>query len=117
MKKLKPTLNFKPTRFKLIIAGLMLVMLAVVARMVYLTLFERPFLVQQADVRMLRTIKLPAYRGMILSSDKVPLAISIPVDDVWVNPQDFPKTYENVQRVSHLLGLSFNFTLSENSNV
>ena len=48
---------------------------------------HRPFLLEQADLRHVRAVKVPAHRGMIVDRHDQPLAISTPVDSVWVNPR------------------------------
>ena len=48
---------------------------------------HRPFLLEQADLRHVRAVKVPAHRGMIVDRHDQPLAISTPVDSVWVNPE------------------------------
>ena len=48
---------------------------------------HRPFLLKQGDLRHVRAVKIPAHRGMIVDRHNQPLAISTPVDSVWVNPR------------------------------
>ncbi len=44
------------------------------------------FLQQQGDSRALREVKVMAYRGIIYDRLKNPLAVSTPVESLWVNP-------------------------------
>lgn len=104
--KRKKLIIFFSWRFHVVIAILILVFCALAARMIYLTIFDRSFLEHQSDVRTLRTINTPAFRGMIISADNVPLAMSIPVDEVSINPQDFPASNEHVRELANLLGFS-----------
>ena len=60
-----------------------------VSRIVYLNVIDRAFLVSQSQARILRTVTIPAYRGMILDSSGAPLAISTPLDSIWANPKLF----------------------------
>lgn len=99
----KKPLVFSKKRYAIVIAALIIVFLLVLGRMLFLTVFERKFLVKQANVRMLRTVGIPAYRGMILDRADQPLALSIPVDAIWINPQDFPDNWHNLYKVSKLL--------------
>ncbi|MEM7250443.1 MAG: penicillin-binding protein 2 [Pseudomonadota bacterium] len=48
---------------------------------------HRPFLLEQGEMRHLRAVKMPAHRGAITDRHGQPLAISTPVESVWVNPQ------------------------------
>ena len=104
----KDPVDFYPFRFRILIGILLIVLIAIVIRMVYLTVIDRGFLVQQADERTLRNVPIPAYRGMILSATGAPLAVSIPVDSIWINPQEFPATWENIAAVCKILKMSPN---------
>lgn len=96
---------FLKRRFAVLVAILCIVLIALIARMFYLTIFDRGFLQHQANIRILRTVKVPAYRGMILSRNQVPLAMSIPVDSIWVNPRDFPKSNKAITNVAKILSM------------
>lgn len=101
-------ISFFNKRFYFVLSVLLFVAILVVARMLYLTIFERKFLLTQGAARYLRVINIPAYRGMILDRNSYPLAISTPVDSVWLNPQDFPATYYNLSRISKILQITNN---------
>ncbi len=60
---------------------------ALAARAFDLQVVRHPFLADQATQQHLRTIELPAHRGMILDRNGQPLAISTPVYAIWVNPR------------------------------
>jgi len=60
---------------------------ALVARAIDLQVMRHPFLADRAAHQHLRTIELPAHRGMILGRNGQPLAISTPVYAIWVNPR------------------------------
>ena len=77
-----------------------------IGRLVYLTVLDHPFLLKQGNARSLRVIQTPAYRGMILDRRGDSLAISTPVDSVWINPKDFPDTRDNVLPLTKALGIS-----------
>lgn len=66
-----------------------LVMLLLVFRAVYLHVIDRSFLQGQGDARHLRVVEVPAHRGTITDRYGEPLAMSTPVDSVWVNPKEF----------------------------
>ncbi|MGV6858858.1 MAG: peptidoglycan D,D-transpeptidase FtsI family protein [bacterium] len=57
------------------------------ARAVELQIFEHDFLTGQADARHLRVVSKPAVRGVIEDRNGDPVAISAPVDSVWINPK------------------------------
>jgi len=56
-------------------------------RAVALQVTHGDFLQAQADARLLRDVSLPAHRGMLLDRNGQPLAVSVPIDSVWVNPK------------------------------
>lgn len=101
----RSTSLFYATRFWLLAGFLLLLTLVLIARMAYLTIFERSFLQQQGNVRAIRVVSIPADRGMITDRNGQPLAISVPVDSVWINPQDFPNTAQNRRQLGAILNI------------
>lgn len=65
-------------------------------RAVYLHIQDSDFLRNQGNARHLRVVPILAYRGMIVDRHGDPLAISTPVDSVWVNPQELAKEMSGV---------------------
>ena len=59
-------------------------------RVVDLQLNHNEFLTEEGDARHLRIVKIPAHRGMLLDRNGEPLAVSTPLESVWVNPQELP---------------------------
>ena len=78
---------------------------SLVARAVYLQVLDKDFLNQQADTRHLRTEKISAHRGTITDRYGEPLAISTPVDSIWVNPKQFAPAVDNVPQLASALGV------------
>lgn len=74
-------------------------------RMVDLTVWHRSFLQGQGDARAVRIVDIPAYRGMILDREGAPLAVSTPVQSLWVNPKTFAPTRRQWIRLAHLLNV------------
>lgn len=58
-----------------------------VARAAYLQAYEQTFLSDQGDQRQIRTIKTLSQRGSIIDRHGKVLAVSTPVDSVWVVPK------------------------------
>ena len=75
-------------------------------RMFYLTVLNRPFLQKQGNARILRTVPIPAYRGMITDRNGKPLAISTPLESIWVNPQVIPLDEEHIKPLAVSLHFS-----------
>ena len=90
-----------------VLMGLMLTGFAVLAgRSGQLQLLDREFLQGQGDMRHLRVVQVPAHRGMIVDRNAEPLAISTPVQSVWVNPKELVASPADRSRMARLLGLS-----------
>ncbi|MDZ7662308.1 peptidoglycan D,D-transpeptidase FtsI family protein [Thiohalophilus sp.] len=99
---------YKPaSAFRLI--TVMLVLLSVtfvlVWRAVDLHVVRKAFLQDQGDARYLRELPLAAHRGMITDRHGEPLAISTPVDSVWVNPAEFAVAQPQWPKLAKLLNL------------
>ncbi len=92
-------------RLSLVIAFFVLSGTALLARAVHLQVFSTEFLNQQADSRHLRTEKMSAHRGLITDRNGEPLAISTPVDSVWVNPQEIVAAADRVPEIAGLLDI------------
>ena len=73
----------------LLLLVLLLAALILAWRAVYLQWVEQGFLQHQGDARHLRVMDLAANRGVIMDRNGEPLAISTPVDSVWVNPRAY----------------------------
>ena len=95
---------------RLLLGGLMLSGFAVLAgRSAQLQLLDREFLQGQADARHLRVVQVPAHRGMITDRNGEPLAISTPVQSVWVNPKELVASRSELSRLARLLGLDVDY--------
>lgn len=79
---------YYPVRRYFVIGMLLLAALALIWRLVDLQVLNKDFLKGQGDARALREVSISAHRGMILDRNGEPLAISTPVDSIWMNPQD-----------------------------
>ncbi len=73
-------------RLWMVAAVLLLSGAALAGRAVYLQVFNDEFLNKQAVARQVRVAILSATRGVIKDRNGEPLAVSTPVDTVWVNP-------------------------------
>ena len=93
-------------RISLVIAVFIVALCSLVARMVYLNVINRNFLLSQSKARILRTVTVPAYRGMILDSEGDPLAISTPLESIWINPRIFIATPEKLFLLAKALGVN-----------
>lgn len=79
---------------------LTLIAVGLIARAVDLQLVEYTFLSRQGDARFIRTVSIPAHRGEITDRYGEPLAVSTPVDSIWVNPKQIAASPDGVLRLA-----------------
>jgi len=81
----------------------LLCLVALVARAVNLQIVDTEFLQDQGEARYLREVVVPTRRGNILDRNGEPLAVSTPVDSVWVNPQMLLQSPEDIAPLARVL--------------
>lgn len=77
----------------------------VIVRLVHLQIFSHDDFVRQAQRQQQQTIDLAAPRGAILDREEQPLAMSVPVKSVLVNPRLLPNAPVAVELLSRVLSL------------
>ncbi len=85
---LKQPMRLAPGRVTMVLVILGGLLLALLARAVYLQVVQQDFLQNQGDARFRRTLLLEANRGVIADRNGEPLAISTPVQSIWASPED-----------------------------
>lgn len=91
---------------RLVLVGAMLVaLLTLVGRAISLQVLDKEFLQNQGQARHMRVVTLPAHRGMILDRQGDPLAVSTPVESVWVNPKELVGVQQGLSGLARLLKL------------
>jgi len=103
---------FLAVRHYFVLLMLFSLLAGLVARALYLQVVEQDFLSSQGVQRQIRTIETPAYRGTILDRFGTPLAISTPVDSVWVNPAEILENLDALKQVTDKLKLNYRDTVS-----
>ena len=78
---------------------------ALTARAAYLQGWQNDFLNKQGDIRVQRVVEIPAHRGMITDRRGDPLAISTPVESLWLNPSEAEATPAQIQALANRLNL------------
>ncbi|MGC1387621.1 MAG: penicillin-binding transpeptidase domain-containing protein [Steroidobacteraceae bacterium] len=87
-----------------VVLGLVSLAAAALAfRAVELQLLDHGFLAKQGDDRSMRVVKIAAHRGAITDRSGEPLAISTPVDSVWVNPQELNDNIDQLPKLAKAL--------------
>ena len=74
-------------------------------RAVHLQLLDHGFLLSQGDARFSRVTAIAAHRGTITDRYGEPLAVSTPVDSVWVNPKELALATDQIPRLAASLHL------------
>ena len=101
------TAEIDPRRFRLrsrFVLGLLAAFaVALLLRAVDLQVLNQHFLERQGDRRYMREARMPASRGAILDRFGEPLAVSSPVDSVWVNPKEIGTDPERIDRLARAL--------------
>lgn len=91
-------------RARLLFGALTLAAVGLIGRAVHLQLLDHSFLAHQGDARFTREVAIVAHRGNITDRNGEPLAVSTPVDSVWVNPQELQGNFEQLPRLAAALG-------------
>ena len=74
-------------RRQIVLFVLSILFVVLVARATFLQVYQYEFLSKQSAARHLRIIPTHAYRGMVVDRQGQPLAVSTPIQSVWLNPQ------------------------------
>src|SRR6202034_3899055 len=106
--KLRPGENQRPAksyrwRSAVVLGLVVLGAIGLAARAVELQLLDHGFLAKQGDDRSMRVVKIAAHRGAITDRNGEPLAVSTPVDSVWVNPQELNENIDQLPKLSKAL--------------
>lgn len=90
-------------RFAVVLCGVSLVVLALTVRLFELHVFDQEFLRSQGEERTVRTETIDAHRGMISDRNGEPLAVSTPVETLWVNPRELPPYHAGLVNLARIL--------------
>ena len=89
-----------------LLGGVFLVMLATVfGRAVYLQVVQRDRLRGMAQDQYVRAVEIPARRGDIFDRRGVPLAQSVEVDSIWIDPSLLPDEHQAARKLAKALRL------------
>lgn len=79
--------------------------LGLVYRAVNLQLVDHGFLAKEGDARFSRVLDIAAHRGTVTDRYGEPLAVSTPVDSIWVNPGELALATDQIPRLAAALKL------------
>lgn len=97
-------LDLQRWRMRLVMALIFGGFAALALRAIHLQAWQTEFLNLQGEKRVNRVVPIPAHRGMILDRRGEPLAISTPVESLWVNPREAQASAEQIRALAELLG-------------
>ncbi len=101
--------NQKPhyqIRRMIVLATFALAVTGLLWRALDMQVLNQAFFKQQGDARHLRVVPIAAHRGDIYDRNGEPLAISTPVDSIWVNPQEVVEQTVGIAELASLLELN-----------
>lgn len=90
-----------------VLAMILIAALAVAWRAWQVQVVQAEFLQQQAQMRHVQTLILPAARGVIYDRNGEVLALSAPVSDIWVDPKVICHELDALQPVAHTLHINW----------
>jgi len=96
-------LDLQRWRMRLMLGLLFAAYAALSVRALYLQGWQDDFLQEKGEARINRLQPVPAYRGMITDRRGEPLAISTPVESIWLNPREAQATPEQIAALAGLL--------------
>ncbi|MCW8933332.1 MAG: penicillin-binding transpeptidase domain-containing protein [Gammaproteobacteria bacterium] len=101
--------NYKPHyqfRRIVVLSVFALIIVGLFWRALDMQVINQPFFKQQGDARHLRVVPISAHRGDIYDRNGEPLAISTPVDSVWVNPKEIKNDLHRVTEIAKTLKIN-----------
>ena len=103
----RPMAAARPVAFRmrlgLLFGALLVCGAGLVVRAVQLQLVQHSFLAGEGAARFTRVAAIVAHRGPITDRNDEPLAVSTPVDAVWVNPQELAANVEQLPRLARVI--------------
>lgn len=102
----RPRSNFNLRgRLALVGAALGLCSVTLIGRAAYVQLINSDFYQRQGEARYLRELPIATSRGMITDRNGEPLAVSTPVESIWVNPQELLRSPDRIPQLAQALEL------------
>ncbi|MXV06846.1 MULTISPECIES: penicillin-binding transpeptidase domain-containing protein [unclassified Xanthomonas] len=92
-------------RLVLVGAALGLCSVTLIGRAAYVQLINSDFYQRQGEARYLRELPIATSRGMITDRNGEPLAVSTPVESIWVNPQELLRSPDRIPQLAQALDL------------
>lgn len=97
--------GLKAWRYGTVLGVFLVVVAALAWRLVDLHVVDQEFLRQQGDVRTIRVEQIDAHRGVVTDRYGESLAVSTPVQTLWINPSETDAGDPRLTAVARQLGL------------
>jgi cell division protein FtsI (penicillin-binding protein 3) len=98
-----PAPELPKLRAPLVFGVLALLFFGLIGRSMYLQWIDNEFLQTQGSARHSRDLEVPAHRGRIVDRFGEPLALSTPVKSLWVFPDKFDATPDQLTKLARIL--------------
>jgi len=82
-----PQQNPKINRDSLIFTLIVMLFVAILFKAFHVQILESDFLQNEGNKRQIRSLEIPAPRGEIFDRNENVLALSTPIDSIWVDPK------------------------------
>ena len=96
-------------RMFIIVVFIILSIAALVWRAFDLHILDNAFLQDQGAARYLRVMPISTHRGMITDRNGEPLALSTPVDSVWIHPKEFLTVQAQWPKLAKILDVKVSY--------
>lgn len=93
-------------RYGFVLGAFLLVIAALCVRLLDLHVIDNDFLRKQGDVRTIRIESIDAHRGVVADRYGEPLAVSTPVQTLWMNPSQMNPEDPRLANLARLLKLN-----------
>ncbi len=94
-------------RRKLLLGAMLTAMVSLTGRATYLQILDKDFLQDKGDLQHIGIVDVPAYRGQIKDRSGEPLAISTPVQSIWLNTRQLKSDeQEKLAQMAKILGIA-----------
>ena len=91
----------------MLLGAILTSMLTLASRAVYLQVLDKEFLQDKGDLQHVGIVDVPAYRGQIKDRNGEPLAISTPVQSIWMNLRQLKDSEQDkLKQMASILGMS-----------
>jgi cell division protein FtsI (penicillin-binding protein 3) len=92
-------------RTRLLLALFLVAGLTLEGRLVYLQLIDGERLVSEGEDRQLRQVTISVHRAPMTDRHGEPLAVSTPVDSIWVSPREIEADMQRLDELARVLNL------------